>query len=84
VKYTGYLLDGTMFDQEDIPFTFNLDAEGQVIPGLEIAIKRMKKGGKAKIIIPSHLAFGELGSSNGLIPPKAPLIYEIELIAVNK
>jgi FKBP-type peptidyl-prolyl cis-trans isomerase FkpA len=83
IKYTGYLLDGRKFDELESPLSFDLNAEGQLIKGLEIAIKRMKKGSKTKIILPSHLAFGEMGSSNGLIAPKSPVVYEVELIRVN-
>jgi FKBP-type peptidyl-prolyl cis-trans isomerase FkpA len=83
IKYSGAFLDGAKFDASNGSFSYSVGEEGQVIKGIEIAIKRLKKGSQAKIIIPSHLAFGELGNSNGFIPPKAPVIYELEVIGVN-
>jgi len=55
----------------------------QVITGLEIGIKKMREGGKAKIIIPSQLAFGENGSSTGIVPPYTSVIYEVTMLKVN-
>ena len=63
---------------------FTYGQEGQVIKGLEKAISFMNEGMKAKFIIPSQLAFGEMGSSSGIIPPNATLMYEIELLNINK
>ena len=53
--------------------------KGGVENGLEEAILFLKKGDRAKIIIPSHLAFGLVGDGNK-IPAKATLVYDIELI----
>ena len=39
----------------------------------------MKKGGKATLLIPSHLAYGERGAGE-LIPPFTPLVFEVELV----
>jgi FKBP-type peptidyl-prolyl cis-trans isomerase len=44
----------------------------------------MNEGAKAKFIIPSHLAYGEDGSSTGIIPPYTTVIYEIELLNLTK
>ena len=46
------------------------------------ALYKLKKGEKAKIILPSQLAFGDQGSSNGVIPPYTPLVYQIEIIDI--
>jgi len=66
---------------EDGPMVFQI-GKGAVAAGLEKAILLMKVGDKAKIIIPSHLGFGLAGDDHK-IPPKATLIYDIELIAIN-
>jgi len=86
VHYVGKFIDGKEFDntyKRKQPLDFILGQADQVIKGMEIGISKMKRGGKAKIIIPSQFAFGKNGSSNGLIPPKTTVIFEVELIAVN-
>lgn len=79
--YEGRLLDGTMFDssyRKGVPFTFRLGT-GSVIRGWELAFESMKKGEKRTLIIPHWLAYGEKGRPPK-IPPKATLIFEVELI----
>ena len=85
VHYIGKFISGIEFDNtyhNEEPFEFTLGTPGQVIEGLEIALKGMKEGDKTKIIIPSQLAFGEYGSSTGLIPPFTTVIYNLEIIKV--
>jgi FKBP-type peptidyl-prolyl cis-trans isomerase len=81
VHYTGKLLDGTVFDSSvgREPFSFQLGV-GQVIPGWDKGVAKMKKGGKTILIIPSHLAYGERGA--GTIPPFSPLVFEVELLDI--
>jgi peptidylprolyl isomerase len=85
VHYVGWLEDGTKIDSSrdrGAPIHFTLGAE-QVIPGWDEGILTMKVGGKRQLVIPPELAFGEEGAGNGLIPPNAILIYEVELIAIS-
>ena len=79
--YKGYFLDGTLVDYtpHNWAFEFVYGQEGQLIEGLRIALSKLKKGEKAKIILPSQLAFGSEGSSNGAVPPYTPLVYQIEI-----
>ncbi len=82
VHYTGKLLDGTTFDssiERGQPIEFPV-GQTQVIAGWEESLMLMKKGGKAKVIIPSSLAYGPDG--RGSIPPYATLVFEMELIDV--
>ena len=77
VKYKGYLLDGTVFDQTpgSQSTTFFLY---QVIQGWQIAIPLLKKGGKGKFFIPSGLAYGPQPRVG--IPANSVLIFETELV----
>lgn len=82
VEYVGKFMDGKIFDQSNgQPFEVPL-GQSKVIPGWEIAIKTMKKGGKSTFIIPSTLAYGEQGG--GPIPPNTPLVFDITLMDIKK
>lgn len=82
--YKGYFLDGSLVDYtpHNWAFEFVCGQEGQLLAGLQLALYRLKKGEKAKIILPSQLAFGKQGSSNGAVPPYTPLVYQIEIVDI--
>lgn len=92
VHYSGYLQGdkptdlssiGKMFDssvERGEPIEFPL-GKGYVIPGWEEGIALLKIGGKARLIIPYQLAYGEAGKPP-VIPAKATLIFDVELINV--
>jgi len=84
VKYQGTFLDGKVFDNAYLrePLEFLLGEQQQVISGLEKGIHLMKEGGKAKFIISSQLAFGENGSSTGIVPAYTTVVYDVELLKV--
>lgn len=82
VHYTGYLTDGRVFDssvKRDSPFTFEL-GKGQVIQGWDEGISLLKEGGKARLIIPPALGYGD--QQMGPIPAKSTLIFDVELLKV--
>jgi len=83
VHYTGFLENGDVFDSSiirDKPFSFRLGS-GMVIPGWDEGIAALNVGGKALLSIPYQLAYGEAGRPP-LIPPKARLLFNVELISV--
>lgn len=80
VHYHGTLMDGTVFDssvERKEPATFPLN---RVITGWTEGLQLMRKGGKAKLIVPSALGYREYGQGN--IPPYTPLVFEVELIDI--
>lgn len=84
VHYTGYLLDGKVFDSSrdrNEPIEFVLGNK-QVIAGWDEGIALMSIGDKYRLIIPPELAYGSKGAGK-VIPPNATLIFDTELISVS-
>ena len=82
VHYRGTLPDGKEFDSsykrnEAIEFPLS-----RVIPCWTEGVQLMKVGGKAKLTCPPAIAYGDRGAGN-VIPPKATLLFEVELLAIN-
>lgn len=82
VHYTGTLDDGTEFDSSagGDPIEFPL-GQGFVIPGWEEGIAMMKEGGKAQLIIPPELAYGDQERPG--IPANSTLHFDVELVSVS-
>ena len=87
--YTGWLTNGTKFDSSHDttdagkprePIAFPQGAR-RVIPGWDAGFEGMRVGARRRFIIPYQLAYGELGRPPR-IPPKATLIFDVELMAV--
>lgn len=83
VNYRGTLTDGTEFDssyKRGQPAQFPLS---QVIPCWTEGVQKMKVGGKAQLVCPSAIAYGEQGSPP-VIPGGATLVFEIELLSIGQ
>jgi FKBP-type peptidyl-prolyl cis-trans isomerase FkpA len=79
VRYSGYLTRGEPF-QTGTEATFTLGRR-EVIAGLEYGIEGMRVGGVRQLQVSPHLAYREAGVP-GVIPPKAKLRFEVELLSV--
>ncbi|MDR0790113.1 MAG: FKBP-type peptidyl-prolyl cis-trans isomerase [Bacteroidales bacterium] len=97
VNYVGRFLDGKLFDTsvEEVAKAEGMHQQGRayeplaftigrrmMIDGFERGVKMMNEGGKAIVVIPSALAYG--GQQRGEIPPFSPLVFEIELVSIEK
>lgn len=81
VHYRGTLIDGTQFDSSydrNAPATFPL---GGVIKCWTEGLQKMKVGGKARLVCPSEIAYGD-GGRPPSIPPGATLVFEVELLDI--
>ncbi|GGA06374.1 FKBP-type peptidyl-prolyl cis-trans isomerase [Dyella caseinilytica] len=91
VNYTGWLYSakapdhrGAKFDSSDDngePLSFTL-GDGEVIAGMESAVRGMKVGGKREVIMPSSMGYGRRGAGSD-IPPGSALVFDIELLGVH-
>jgi FKBP-type peptidyl-prolyl cis-trans isomerase len=84
VHYTGWLTTGKKFDSSvdrGEPFGFKLGG-GQVIQGWDQGVAGMKIGGKRKLTIPPHLAYGSRAVGGDLIPANSTLVFEVELLGL--
>jgi hypothetical protein len=86
VHYTGKLQSGKVFDSSrnrNEPISFSLGA-GEVIKGWDEGIQGMQVGDKRQLIIPPNLAYGEQGGGDGLIPPNSTLVFDVELVGIER
>lgn len=87
--YTGWLVDGTKFDSSRdtmpngrprSPLAFPVGVR-RVIAGWDLGFEGMRVGGQRRLLIPYQLAYGEAGRPP-VIPPRAELVFDVELLAV--
>jgi FKBP-type peptidyl-prolyl cis-trans isomerase len=77
VKFKGYLTNNVVFDQTEGNEVFEYPLQN-LIPGWQVGLPLIQRGGREILYIPSVLAYGSY--SNDRIPPYSVLIFEIELI----
>eukprot|EP01126_Amoeba_proteus_P012956 TRINITY_DN1539_c0_g1_i1.p1 TRINITY_DN1539_c0_g1~~TRINITY_DN1539_c0_g1_i1.p1 ORF type:complete len:316 (-),score=84.78 TRINITY_DN1539_c0_g1_i1:110-955(-) len=85
LHYTGYLTDGTVFDssvQRNVPFKTKIGV-GMVIKGWDLCMATMYVGEKCRLTCTSEYAYGDNGSPP-VIPPKATLVFDMELLDYKK
>lgn len=83
VDYQGMLEDGTIFDSSSLkgkPFQF-VFGTGRVIKGWDLGLVGMKVGGQRKLVVPSHLAYGERQIGQ-FVKPHSNLLFEVTLLDV--
>ena len=83
VHYRGTLIDGKEFDssyKHGRPLEFPLN---RVIKCWTEGVQKMKVGGKAKLVCPPEIAYGQQGAG-GVVPPNATLVFEVELLDIRK
>merc|ERR1719305_954269 len=83
--YTLFLDDCTLIessrDNGGEPFEF-VTGIGQVIEGWEVAIPQFSLGQRAVVTLSPDMAYGEDGAGEGVIPPNATLIFDIEIVNI--
>lgn len=89
IKYTGRTFDDHIFDTNidsskghAIPLGFRVGA-GMMIPGMDEGVTVLKKGSKARLYLPSNLAYGQ-ASPSAEIPANSNLIFDVEILDVKK
>jgi FKBP-type peptidyl-prolyl cis-trans isomerase FkpA len=85
IHYLGWHPDGTLFESsaaEGGPVEFTV-GDGRVIRGWDLGIRGMRAGGRRILVIPPGLAYGSRGIP-GVIPGNATLVFEVQLVAVNR
>ena len=80
VSYTGMLMNKTVFAADSNSNLQGLQL-GQLIPGWQIGLPKIKKGGHIKLLIPSAYAYGCQGSGTA-IPSNSPVYFDVYLIDV--
>jgi FKBP-type peptidyl-prolyl cis-trans isomerase FkpA len=83
IVYKGYFLNGQIFDNYasiNPYFEHSVGTQNQLIAGMEIALKYLSYGAEAEFIFPSKLAFGDQGSSTGIVAGFKPVLYRVKIL----
>lgn len=78
VKYTGHLLNGSTFTYQDsAKFALRY-----ALPGFQLGLPLIGKGGKIRLILPSGYAYDRQGSNNKLVAPNQVVDFDVELLDI--
>jgi FKBP-type peptidyl-prolyl cis-trans isomerase len=86
VHYTGMFTNGKKFDSsrdEGEPMEVTI-GQTRLVPGFTMGLIGMKIGEQRRITIPPALGYGDKGAGNGVIPPKSTLVFDLELVSLEK
>ena len=87
LQYRGTTLSGKVFDDSrrmEGPLRFVMGNEKQVLRGIELALEKMHRKEKMRVIIPSWLAYGARGSAGGHVPPYTTVVYDLEVLQLGE
>ena len=82
-RYSLKLINGSEIKTRGQPESIKVGEGGAVVSGLHRAMQLLREGDRAKVIVPSHLAYGLAGDQNK-IPSKATLIYDIQIMDIRR
>lgn len=80
LDYRSYFLDGTEFDNTKTgqsTMWFDVGKPDQVVRALELALVRMNHNDSIRVYAPSHMTFGQNGSTTGVVPPLTPVYFDV-------
>ncbi|MFO7869615.1 MAG: FKBP-type peptidyl-prolyl cis-trans isomerase [Bacteroidales bacterium] len=83
ISYQGSLLNGNIINHFTM-MEYVFGTEWQVVEGIDRALQTMKEGERALIVVPSKYAWGKKGSTNNLIQPFTPIVFDLELVSIEK
>ncbi|MDA3881813.1 MAG: FKBP-type peptidyl-prolyl cis-trans isomerase [Bacteroidales bacterium] len=83
ISYQGSLLGGEIINHFTM-MEYVYGTEWQVVEGIDRALQTMREGERALIIVPSEYAWGRNGSTNNLIKPFTTIVFDLELVSIEK